>query len=419
MWNMLQGLKQAGCVDVVAFQDTDSAKLAQLYAGCNEVVTLSKSWLTPTALQRRAYQSTRGRLSLVLGTPKPYSYAGPSNQRLMSWFARFVRSGRYDIIWMEKAATAVALGWKDPRRTILDGIDFYCVLEFHLLRTSAWYHAKVLNYLDVLKLAWWEWQLPRWFARVVRCSEADRRRLPHPNVVVVPNGTSIPPACPRAPGQRLVFVGALGYEPNRAGIEWFLKEVWPRVRRAVPSAELDAVGNNPSPQLLSRHGTEGVHVHGFVSDLTPVYERAAGSIAPLLAGAGTRLKILESLSRGVPVVSTQLGAYGLDLGAQDGVFLADRPEDFASRCVELLLDSRKANSLGQRGREAVAACYDWEKIQRRVQDIARAVALRPRGAAYPVAPAADTFGADATRSVVRVRAAELPSVASSVSVLSL
>lgn len=379
LWNVLQALKQMGPVDVVAFQEADPATLAGAFAGCRKVVTLSKRWLNPTEAQRRAYQSTRGRLSLLLGTAKPYTYAGPENRGLARWFAELVQGGGYEVLWFCRAVTAVALGWKDPRRTVLDGDNFDSVLEYHLLRGSPWYGAKVLNYLDVLKLAWWERQLPRWFARVVRCSDEDRRRFPHANVVVVPNGTTVPPAAPRKPAQRLLFVGTLGYEPNRAGVEWFLQEVWPQVRRAVPGAELDVVGPGPSSGLLARHGCDGVCVHGFVKDLAPLWGRAAASVAPLLAGSGTRLKILESLARGAPVVSTHLGAFGLDLGAEDGVLRADPPAEFAARCVELLQDGRKADALGRRGREAVAARYDWESIQRRVQEIARAVARRPRG----------------------------------------
>jgi polysaccharide biosynthesis protein PslH len=387
LWNMLQALKQMGEVDVVAFQEANRSILTQVYSGCREVVTLSKSWLEPTESQRRAYQSTQGRLSLLIGTGKPYCFVGPANQQLASWFARFVQAARYDVIWIERAVTAIALDWKDSRRTILDADNFDCVLGYHLLRSSAWYGAKVLNYLDVLKLAWWEWQLQRWFFRVIRCSEDDRQRLPHSRVAVVPNGTTIPPACPRTPGQRLLFVGPLRYGPNQIGIEWFLQSVWPQVRRAVPRAEIDIVGSNPSPWLLSRQGTDGISVHGFVRDLAPVWGKAAASIAPLLAGSGTRLKILESLSHGVPVVSTEIGAFGLHLGAQNGVLRADRPSDFASQCVELLLDCRKATSLGQQGRYAVTARYDWEKIHQRVQDVVREIAIRPPGDAEQLAVA--------------------------------
>ena len=117
-----------------------------------------------------------------------------------------------------------------------------------------------LQLVDVLKMAWWDGGATSWwFARVVRCSEADRRRISNQNLVVVLNGTCLPPIAEREAGQTCsLFVGTLGYEPNRAGLEWFLKQIWPLIRQAAPEAEVDVVGGKPSPWLLSRHGNDGI-----------------------------------------------------------------------------------------------------------------------------------------------------------------
>ena len=243
--------------------------------------------------------------------------------------------------------------------------------------------AKVLNYVDLLKMAWWDCELSRWFARVVRCSEADRRRVSNQNVVVVPNGTCLRPIAEREPARRLLFVGTLGYEPNRAGLEWFLKQIWPLIRQAVPEAEIDVVGGKPSPWLLSRHGNDGILVHGFVEELEPLWRRAGCSVVPLLAGSGTRLKVLESLSQRVPVVSTTLGAYGLDLGAEEGVLRVDEPSAFAAECTRLILDIPTNRTLGERGREAVATLYDWDRIQETIRSLVREVAGAIDGVAKP------------------------------------
>ncbi len=199
--------------------------------------------------------------------------------------------------------------WKDRVRTILDGDDFDSVREFTLLRNSAWYGAKVANYLNVLKLALWERALPRQFAVVARCSEADRRRLPFKNVVVLPNGAEIPKHCIEKSdcGNRVLFVGSLGYAPNSNGLMWFIENIWPMIRAARPGTLFDIVGGGVPAAIANLNGQNGISVHGFVTDIKPFYQQCSLSIAPLLAGGGTRLKILESLANATPVVATTLG----------------------------------------------------------------------------------------------------------------
>ena len=270
-------------------------------------------------------------------TARPFEFLGPRNTGLKAWFARLVAREGYDLVWIGKPSCAVALGWRDRSRTILDGEDYEYVREFHLLNRTRWYGSKAVNYLNVAKLYWWERRLPCHYARVIRCSRQDWQRLPANNVVVIPNGTTLPATTPQGTReQRVLFVGALGYAPNHLGVEWFLAKVWPLIRRQMPAAALDIAGGDPSPELQDRCGKNGVQVHGFVGDLSPLWQRAAVSVVPLLVGAGTRLKIPESLAYEVPVVSTKIGAFGLELSASEGVWQVDDPVEFADRCCDLL-----------------------------------------------------------------------------------
>jgi polysaccharide biosynthesis protein PslH len=378
LWNVLQALQKLGDLDVVVFQPLGKPLAEQVYRNCRRVYPLDGQWLQFTGPQQRSYHNTLGRLTLFAQTFKPFRYLGDDRRWIPKWFARLVRQERYDAIWMAKAMTAVRLDWSDPRRTILDGDNFDCVLNYQLLRNSAWYGAKVFNYLDVVKLAWWERQLPRWFARVARCSEADRLVMPARNVVVIPNGTAISDYLTRKPALRILFVGSLGYAPNQEGMQWFLKNIWPRLRRQLPEVEIDIVGGQPGEWLLNQHGRDGIRVHGFVKDLRPFWESATLSVVPLLAGSGTRLKILESLSYGVPVVTTSIGAYGLELDAEVGVIRADEPEPFAEQCIAMLQDEARNRACGQRGRELVAEHYNWDRIQERIQALVHQVAQQAR-----------------------------------------
>lgn len=374
-WNILRALKECGEVDVVTFLPQESEPASALISECRNVFRVPRHVLKLTEKHQSLYESSVGRLYLTLSSVRPYQYLGQSQSGLAEWFRKLVAENRYDAIWVSKACLAIALGWRDSTRTILDGDDYEYVREYMLLRNEPWYGAKVSNYLNVVKLALWERTLPRWFARVTRCSEADRRRTRAGNVVVIPNGAEFPgtPAR-RNPERRALFVGDLGYPPNTQGITWFLENVWPQVRRYCPTAQLDIVGRLPPEAALRRDGSEGIRVHGFVEDLTPFWERAGVSVVPLLSGAGTRLKILDSLSHAVPVVTTGVGAYGLDLGESEGVFVQDSTTDFSARVVELLCEPARGMSLALGGRESVAARYNWADIRERIQDLTREVA---------------------------------------------
>lgn len=374
-WNILRALRDCGEVDVVSFLPEQSELAPELVSECRNVYRVPRQVIWPTERQKKLYASSVGRLYLTLSTIRPYQYLGPSRPEIVAWFRKLVTENAYDAIWISKACLALALGWRDKTRTILDGDDYEYVREFTLLRNEPWYGAKVSNYLNVAKLALWERRLPRWFARVTRCSEADRRRTHADNVVVVPNGTEIgdvPPRC--RPAGRALFVGDLGYPPNAGGVIWFLDKVWPHVRRIYPEGRLDVVGRLPPAEVLRQNGTNGVQIHGFVTDLLPFWEQASVSVVPLLSGAGTRLKILESLAQRVPVVSTEIGAFGLDLGESEGVFVRDTPADFGLQLASMLKEPEAAGSLADRGREIVSARYDWSEIRKRIRELTHEVA---------------------------------------------
>ena len=160
--------------------------------------------------------------------------------------------------------------------------------------------------------------------------------------------------------QRLLFVGNFEHLPNLDAIEHFFAEIWPEILRGRPGTEISVVGAN-APQSLYRYAElEGVNVAGEVPELAPYYRHHRALVAPIRAGSGTRLKILEAFACGTPVISTRLGAEGIECRHEQHLLIADAPADFARAAISALDNDDLAAALSQDCRRLVEEKYTWE-----------------------------------------------------------
>jgi glycosyltransferase involved in cell wall biosynthesis len=199
------------------------------------------------------------------------------------------------------------------------------------------------------------------FDHVVVVSERERARLTAGarSVLVCPNGREPSAVLPDAPDATVAFVATMGWAPNVDAALWLGREIWPEVLARVPHAQLLLVGKDPAPAVRALAG-ENVEVTGTVADVTPYLARSRVVVAPLRAGGGTRLKILEALDLGRPVVATAVGCEGMEDLAGRGVVVADTVAALAEAIAALLLDPARASSLGRSGHDAVAAGHTWD-----------------------------------------------------------
>ena len=200
--------------------------------------------------------------------------------------------------------------------------------------------------------------------RAVLARYTDARRI-----VTIPNGVDCARFTFADDGREpatILFVGFFRHEPNVEAVRFFCREVWPRVRQARPEARFRIVGAYP-PEIVRRLAeTPGVDVTGQVDDIAPYYRSAAVFVAPVLQGSGTRLKILEAMASGCPVVSTTIGAEGLGVADGRELLLADTPPAMADAIERLLADGTRARRLARAARELVVARYDWDAISARL-----------------------------------------------------
>jgi glycosyltransferase involved in cell wall biosynthesis len=206
---------------------------------------------------------------------------------------------------------------------------------------------------------------------IVAVSGVDAREMQSlygaSRIACVPTGVDIEYFTPPRAIQRthdLVFLGAMDWRPNMDGVKWFVGSVLPLIRARLPDASLLVVGRRGLSQRDSR-----IHVTGTVDDVRPYLWKSAVSIVPLRIGGGTRLKIYEAMAAKIPVVSTSVGAEGLDVRDGENIAIADSPDAFAERCVALLSDAEARRKQSQAAWEMVSACYSWEVISRKFEQL--------------------------------------------------
>ncbi len=159
----------------------------------------------------------------------------------------------------------------------------------------------------------------------------------------------------------LVFLGSMDWMPNIEGMQWFVRDILPLIHAALPETTVAIVGRKPAPEILALAGDK-VHVTGTVPDVRPWLWGSKLSIVPLRIGGGTRLKIYESQAAGVAVVSTAVGAEGLEIHDGGNIAIADTPADFAKRCLDLLDNPAARRDMAGNASKIVAEKYSWESV---------------------------------------------------------
>lgn len=225
-------------------------------------------------------------------------------------------------------------------------------------RKGCWYEARAFSRFDLITMV----------SETDRQATVDVAGRRGPRVEVVPNGVDCAhnrSGLAQPQPHRLVFNGSLTYSANYDAMRWFLAEIYPRIKLQIPGVSLTLTGFTQGVDLAGLALDETVTLTGYVEDVRIPVAEAAVAIAPIRQGGGTRLKILEAMALGTPVVTTSKGAEGLDVADGDHLLLADTPERFAAAVLRLLGDDAMADSLRTNARQLVEQRCDWDAIGRR------------------------------------------------------
>jgi polysaccharide biosynthesis protein PslH len=255
-----------------------------------------------------------------------------------------------------------------------------CVLFQHNVEAAIWKRhvehnsgpKKLYLQLQAKRMEKYEKEVCRAVKKVIAVSEVDaaamRRNYGIENVYATPTGVDLDYFAPPATAKRLAdltFLGSMDWMPNVDGALWFAREVLPVIHAKLPECRFAIVGRGPAPELMRLADADPrICVTGTIPDVRPWLFGSSVSVVPLRIGGGTRLKIYEAMAAHIPVVSTTIGAEGLDVSHGANIYLADTPRDFAARCVELLEDQAERDRVTNAAWNLIASKYSWEVVAR-------------------------------------------------------
>ncbi len=232
--------------------------------------------------------------------------------------------------------------------------------------------------LQAKRMRTYEGEICRRVQSVIAVSEPDadimRRDYGVARVSTVPTGVDIDYFAPKPaePAADLVFVGSMDWMPNIDAVKWFILEILPIIRKRRPSCSLAIVGRQPSREIVALGASDPlIQVTGTVPDVRPYLWGSGVAIVPLRIGGGTRLKIYEAMAAKVPVVSTAIGAEGLDVRQGDNIRIADDALGFADQCLDLLDNQIERRRIVENAWELVNSRYSWDVVAHQFEQLLR------------------------------------------------
>lgn len=382
-WNVLKFLAREHDVTLVSFvrgdQSADVAALAPLCAGGVHTVPMKRGVLPDGLAFAR---------SLLTGAP--WMMVRDERDAMQSLLIGLARERGFDVIHADQlnmaqyAELAAEHSPGRPRR-VLDAHNALWLLYKRLAATMRPGPRRLMLERDWRLLKTYEGRIVREFDAVLAVSDEDRAALAEAagadrDMTVIPiaiDTDELPITHRQAGARQMTHIGTMYWPPNIDGMLWFINEIYPLVRQARPDSGLDVIGARPPQELVGLKGqVPGLNVTGYVADVAPYLAQCGVFIVPLRAGGGMRVKILEALSRGLPVVTTALGCEGIAVEHGEHVLVADTPAEFAQAVLSVLGDPALSAALARNGRRLIETTYDYR------------AACRPLNAAYGVAAAA-------------------------------
>lgn len=310
-----------------------------------------------------------------LPSADPYAVRKFTHPKVRRTVAQWLGDGRFDVAVCDFLSASLNFPDQLAAPVILFQHNVETILWRRMARTEKAPWNKLSYSIEAWKMGSYETLTLQRFQHVIAVSENDRKEMlelsPGCSITVVPTGvdTELYRSSPSVSGNSTVvlFTGSMDWEPNIDAMEYFCQEIWPTVLAAFPDAHFQIVGRNPHPRVR-RLASASVEVTGTVPSVADYLRSATVVIVPLRIGGGTRLKIFEAMAMAKALVSTSIGAEGLDVADGRDLMIADNAQAFAAAIVRLLQDPALRQNYEQAA-AALAARYDWSQIAQRFAEV--------------------------------------------------
>ena len=369
IFNLLRALSRRHKISLLSFREADDVTDEPDVERMREVCTAVR------AVPYRRFRPGSAKSMVGLLSPRPRSLVDTYSPKMLAAVMDEYQRNGCDVLiasQLDMVPYALALP-KVP--SILEEVELAVYRD--AMHRSGNIRSRLRAGVTWLKLsAYLRRVLPRFVACTV-VSDVERAHLQqvvpgYPNVTVVPNAVDTSQydhdyGLPQP--NTLVFTGALTYSANHDAMRYFLEEVFPIVARAIPEVSLRITGKYDGVDLTSLPSRSGVELTGYLPDIRPLVAQSWASVVPLRVGGGTRLKILESMALGTPVVSTSKGAEGLGVTSGQDILIADDAKEFSVLLESLLHSPALRCRLSEAARRLVRTRYDWEVVARGINDL--------------------------------------------------
>lgn len=308
---------------------------------------------------------------------RPYALGRYGGPQVAARLRELLASESYDVLVCDFVFAAGVISWDWPGPKIFFAHNVEALIwrrHFELARNPLW---KALCWREYRAMARAERHYLARADHALAVSGVDRSYFSEfidpAKISVIPTGVDVDYFRP-APGletpHALVFTGSLDWMPNQDGVAWFARQILPRIRRRLPQVSLTVVGRQPTADLQALAARDSaIQLTGRVDDVRPFVHQAAVYVVPLRIGSGTRLKIFEAMAMGKAVVSTTIGAEGLEVSPGENILLADEPEEFADCIVGLLENPARRAALARAARRVVEENFSWASAAARLEGV--------------------------------------------------
>lgn len=356
-YNLLKQLGGKHDITLFAFirEEGEKRYIPELEKYCRKVRVFKR---------RRAWSPVNIFLAGV--TPYPFLVSIYRSPNLAQAIAQEIQSENYGLIHAETFYVMPNIPKTSLPTVLVEQTIEYAVYK-HYVEESAPKLLRPLLWADVQKIKYWEKHFWYRAEKVVAMSETDKKSIlqlaPMLDVDIVPNGVDVEwfsAKKRKKTNATVLYVGYFKWLQNREAVEFLVNKVWPKIKKKIKDANLWVVGRGMGKEIKAFEG-DNVRVNENIEDIRDVYNNADVLVAPIKGPGGTRLKILEAMASGIPVVTTPVGIEGLRVVDGKQALIRRSAEELAAAAIKILKDKKYAQKLGESGHKLVAKYYSWER----------------------------------------------------------